>query len=65
MREVQDVLLALKSQVSIVLVEQNLALALALADDVVLLDTGRVVFAGAGDEFVARQPALQSHLGLT
>ncbi|MEO7337387.1 MAG: ABC transporter ATP-binding protein [Caldimonas sp.] len=63
--EVQEVLQGLKSQISIVLVEQNLALALALADDVVLLDTGRVVFAGLRDRFVAEQDALQSHLGVT
>jgi len=63
--EVQEVLRSLKTQVSIVLVEQNLALALDLADDVVLLDTGRVVFAGSRDTFVERQPALQSHLGVS
>jgi branched-chain amino acid transport system ATP-binding protein len=63
--EVQEVLRSLKAQVSIVLVEQNLALALALADDVVLLDTGRVVFAGSREIFVERQSALQSHLGVS
>jgi len=63
--EVQEVLRSLKAQVSIVLVEQNLALALDLADDVVLLDTGRVVFAGSRDAFIERQPALQSHLGVS
>jgi branched-chain amino acid transport system ATP-binding protein len=63
-REVQAVLQTLKSEVSIVLVEQNLTLALALADDVVLLDNGRVVFAGTRDEFVARQTDLQQHLGV-
>jgi branched-chain amino acid transport system ATP-binding protein len=64
-REVQEVLRELKAQVSIVLVEQNLALALALADDVVLLDTGRVVFAGSRETFLERQSALQSHLGVS
>jgi branched-chain amino acid transport system ATP-binding protein len=64
-REVQNVLQALKSQISIVLVEQNLALALDLADDVVLLDNGRVVFAGPREGFVARQTELQQqHLGV-
>jgi branched-chain amino acid transport system ATP-binding protein len=64
-REVQNVLQALKSQISIVLVEQNLALALDLADDVVLLDNGRVVFAGPRADFVARQAELQrQHLGV-
>ena len=63
--EVQLVLQALKGQMSIVLVEQNLGLALALADDVVLLDTGRVVFAGTRDRFVAQQATLQAHLSVT
>jgi branched-chain amino acid transport system ATP-binding protein len=63
--EVQLVLQALKGQMTIVLVEQNLGLALALADDVVLLDTGRVVFAGTRDQFIAQQGALQAHLSLS
>ena len=63
--EVQEVLLALKSQVSIVLVEQNLALATTLADDVLLLDNGRAVFAGSQAAFAARQTDLQIHLGVT
>ena len=62
--EVQTVLETLKSQMSIVLVEQNLGLAMALADDVVLLDNGRVVFAGVKEEFSARQAELQTHLGV-
>jgi branched-chain amino acid transport system ATP-binding protein len=63
--EVQEVLKGLKKQVSIVLVEQNLGLAMALADDVVLLDTGRVVFAGTREAFLAQQAALDVHLGIT
>ncbi|MFZ2650520.1 MAG: ATP-binding cassette domain-containing protein, partial [Burkholderiaceae bacterium] len=63
--EVQKVLEALKGQMTIVLVEQNLGLAMALADDVVLLDTGRVVFAGVREAFIARQGALQAHLSVT
>jgi branched-chain amino acid transport system ATP-binding protein len=62
--DLQTVLESLKRQVSIVLVEQNLALALALADDVVLLDTGRRIFAGTRDEFLACQSSLQAHLGV-
>ncbi len=62
--EVQAVLEALKKEVSIVLVEQNLGLALSLADDVVLLDTGRVVFAGTRESFMAQQATLQAHLGV-
>jgi branched-chain amino acid transport system ATP-binding protein len=62
--EVQQVLQDLKKQVSIVLVEQNLGLAMTLADDVVLLDTGRVVFAGTRESFAQQQSALQAHLGV-
>lgn len=62
--EVGNVLSELKSQVSIILVEQNLGLALKLADDVALLSTGRMVFFGTADEFRAQQDSLQSHLGV-
>jgi branched-chain amino acid transport system ATP-binding protein len=62
--EVGQVLASLKGQIAMVLVEQNLGLALALADDVVLLNTGRVVFSGSSDEFRQQQAALQSHLGV-
>ncbi len=49
---------------SIVLVEQNLKLALDLADDVVMLNTGRVVFAGAVDEVRNNEALLTQHLGI-
>jgi branched-chain amino acid transport system ATP-binding protein len=63
-REVCNVLLHLKARLSMVLVEQNLGLALKVADDVVLLNTGRVVFSGTREEFQAQQAALHSHLGV-
>ena len=62
--EVAQALATLKDQVCIVLVEQNLGVALGIADDVVLLNTGRVVFAGTRDEFQARQGELHAHLGV-
>jgi branched-chain amino acid transport system ATP-binding protein len=62
--EVGEVLAQLKGQVSMVLVEQNLGLALAVADDVVLLSTGRVVFAGTREAFVEQQASLHTHLGI-
>jgi branched-chain amino acid transport system ATP-binding protein len=62
--EVGLVLAALKEHVAMVLVEQNLGLALALADDVVLLNTGRVVFDGTRAAFQAQQSVLYSHLGV-
>jgi branched-chain amino acid transport system ATP-binding protein len=64
-REVGNVLERLKSEIAIVLVEQNLGLAMKVADDVVLLNTGRVVFAGSREDFEAQQPVLQSHLGVS
>lgn len=63
--EVGRVLETLKSQISIVLVEQNLGLALNVADDVVLLSTGRVVFSDTREAFQARQSELHAHLGIT
>jgi branched-chain amino acid transport system ATP-binding protein len=63
-KEVGNVLMALKDAISIVLVEQNLGLAMKVADDVVLLNTGRVVFSGTREAFEAQQESLSSHLGV-
>jgi branched-chain amino acid transport system ATP-binding protein len=63
-REVGNVIEVLKERVSIILVEQNLGLAMKVADDVVLLNTGRVVFAGSRAEFEAKQAELHVHLGV-
>ncbi len=49
---------------SIVLVEQNLKLALDLADDVVMLNTGRVVISGGVDEVRNNEALLTQHLGV-
>jgi branched-chain amino acid transport system ATP-binding protein len=64
-REVGTVLERLKSEISIILVEQNLGLALSLADDVVLLSTGRVVFSGTQETFREQQSSLHGYLGVT
>ena len=48
----------------IVLVEQNLKLALELADDVVILNTGRVVFSGSVAEVRDNEALLNQHLGV-
>jgi branched-chain amino acid transport system ATP-binding protein len=50
---------------SILLVEQNVKLALELADDVVLLNTGRVVFAGSASEASADHALISQHLGVS
>ena len=49
---------------SIVLVEQNLKLALDLADDVVLLNTGRVAFTGSIDALRGDEAMIAQHLGI-
>ena len=63
-REVQQILIELKKEVSIVLVEQNLSLAMSLADDVVLMDTGKIVFTGAREAFEEKSEQLRVHLGV-
>jgi len=49
---------------SIVLVEQNIKLTLDLADDVVIINTGRVVFAGAADRIKLDDAIVSQHLGV-
>ena len=49
---------------SIVLVEQNITLALDLADDVVMLNTGRVAFAGGVDQVRNNETLITQHLGI-
>ena len=49
---------------SIVLVEQNVKLAFDLADDVVILNTGRVVFSGRVDEVRGNHALITQHLGV-
>ena len=59
-RELGEVLSSLKQHIAMLLVEQNLGLAMKLADDVVLLNTGRAVFSGTCEQFQQQQSALQS-----
>jgi branched-chain amino acid transport system ATP-binding protein len=49
---------------SILLVEQNVKLALDLADEVVILNTGRVAFYGGVDRVRADQALITQHLGV-
>jgi len=63
--EVGRTLLRLKQQgQSIVLVEQNIKLALGLADEVVILNTGRVAFHGPVDRVRGDQALITQHLGV-
>lgn len=49
----------------VLLVEQNVAVALELADEVVILDRGRVVHEGTPAELEADTEVLDRHLGVT
>jgi branched-chain amino acid transport system ATP-binding protein len=49
---------------SIVLVEQNIKLTLNLADDVVIINTGRVVFRGAANAIKLDDAIVSQHLGV-
>jgi len=63
--EVGRTIARLKEQgLSILLVEQNVKLALGLADDVVMLNTGRVVFTGSSRSVSESDAVLMQHLGV-
>jgi len=49
---------------SILLVEQNMKLALELADEVAILNTGRVAFSGSASEARANESAIAQQLGV-
>ena len=49
---------------SIVLVEQNIKLTLNLADDVVIINTGQVVFQGTADQIKLNDAMISQHLGV-
>jgi branched-chain amino acid transport system ATP-binding protein len=63
--EVGETLHKLKAQgFSILLVEQNTTLALGLADDVVILNTGRIVYDGPAEDARNQPELLHAHLGV-
>ena len=49
---------------SIVLVEQNIQLAFSLADDVAILNTGRIAFAGPVEQVRNNEALITQHLGV-
>jgi branched-chain amino acid transport system ATP-binding protein len=49
---------------SIVLVEQNIKLTLDLADEIVIINTGNVVFRGAASEIRLDDAMVSQHLGV-
>jgi branched-chain amino acid transport system ATP-binding protein len=63
--EVMATIRRLKAQgLSIVLVEQNARLVFEVADDIVILNSGRVVYAGAAGGLAAAGVDLRQHLGV-
>ena len=63
--EVMATIRTLKAQgLSILLVEQNARLVVEVADDVVILNSGHVAFAGAVWELTAAGVDLSQHLGV-
>ncbi len=64
-QQLRDQLLALKQQgQSMLLVEQQLGLALAVADDVYILDKGTVVYHGTPDELRVSPEVMHRYLGV-
>jgi branched-chain amino acid transport system ATP-binding protein len=64
-REIFDIMRAInqKERVSILLVEQNAAMALDLADHAYLIETGRVVLSGSAGEIKQNDAVRRSYLG--
>jgi len=65
LREISDVLKELKALgQSILLVEQNLPLALSVADRVYVVNKGRIVYHGTPAELIADEQIKQTYLGV-
>jgi branched-chain amino acid transport system ATP-binding protein len=64
-REIFHIMRAINQseKVSILLVEQNAAMALDLADHAYLIETGRVVLSGTADEIKQNDAVRRSYLG--
>jgi branched-chain amino acid transport system ATP-binding protein len=63
--EVGRIIAQLKAEAqSIVLVEQNIKLALELADDIIVINTGAVVFRGEARSIKLDDPIVSQHLGV-
>ena len=63
--EVERTIARLKGEgLSIILVEQNIKLTLDIADDVVIMNSGQVAFAGTSAEVRARPDLIELHLGV-
>jgi branched-chain amino acid transport system ATP-binding protein len=63
--EVERIIARLKGEgLSIVLVEQNIKMTLDIADDVVIMNSGQVAFAGTAAEVRVRSDLIETHLGV-
>ena len=63
--EIGRIIAGLKTEgLAIILVEQNAKLALDLADDDAILNTGRLVFQRPTPEIAADEALLERHLGI-
>jgi branched-chain amino acid transport system ATP-binding protein len=63
--EVGRIIARLKAEgLSILLVEQNIKLTLALADEVVIMNTGRIAFRGTSAELAANHTMITQQLGV-
>jgi branched-chain amino acid transport system ATP-binding protein len=64
-QEVNNSIAKLKNEgLSIILVEQNFSVAKSLADDFVILNTGKVAFQGTAQEVDANPESATQHLGI-
>jgi branched-chain amino acid transport system ATP-binding protein len=64
-QKVEDIMRSLRAHGhSILLVEQNLALAMSVADSIYVISSGRFVFHGTPDELLRNGDILDSHLGV-
>jgi branched-chain amino acid transport system ATP-binding protein len=65
-QRVEEIMRSLRSHGhSILLVEQNLALAMSVADSIYVISSGRFVFHGTPDELSRNAGVLDSHLGVS
>lgn len=63
--DVGRIIAMLKAEgLSIILVEQNIKMTLNLADDIVIINTGQVVFSGLATEAAADHSLISHHLGV-
>jgi branched-chain amino acid transport system ATP-binding protein len=64
-QHVEEIMRRLKAgRHSVLLVEQNLALAMSVADEIHVLSSGRIVFHGTPAELAAASEVLDQHLGV-